>query len=155
MCLITEQTEPIILDKDYIVYKTGTLKNVKGTTTTAVFVSSIFEYEYVFNELYSTNMRKSNLRHDVVSYHDRIVGNTYDLQNYDVSLNMLCMQKNLTVVSEGFHFYLGLDAERLGSNMGHRECIVECIVPAGSEIYYDLTGLGVANNIKLVGILNK
>lgn len=129
MCLITEQKEPIITTEDIIVYKVLT-KHRYG------YISVFFLKQpkiYLPGTLYKTEMMPTNS----IACFDSKVERAYDVES-----------SKLTHIGPGFHFLTfteRFNPDRLIYDLS----IVECIIPKGSEVYYDATGLGVANQIIL------
>lgn len=129
MCLITEQKRAKILKEDLVVYK---MLRVSGDNIFAWMQA--FQYEFGF--LHKTKMAVDNIAQSAM---DDDVVNAYDLDSF------LDNSTHLTHVHLGFHF-----ATSIKRFSGYDESIFKCIVPKGSRVYFDKTGLGVSNQIKII-----
>ena len=131
MCLLTRQTEPIILKEDKVVWKLMFI-NEDGE------VSSLFYYfKWVIGRLYKCNI---SIGDDVTSYDDK-QGMLYRDKSYNLKPGVISIDK-------GFHSFNNLEYAQEIVDYG--EYIYECIIPAGSEYYEDETGLCVSNQIIIV-----
>ena len=155
MCLITKQKKPIILTEDITVYK------ILGVRKDGSYYSSIRKFSYILNQCYVTAITKSQKG----LYNDSIAVKFYE-KFEDVEAELLKEFKNIAkgedsigvnfyvevvVCNEGFHFYTDLPRiMKIIENFysfPKKYHIMACTVPKGSEVYYDETGLGVANKI--------
>ena len=138
MCLITEQKIAKILKEDLTVYKT--LQIVRGNN----LKSMKHEFYWDIGRLYKQPLKVDNIPDTMA---DKIVDDHYFKDG-----GFCTAARYLTNVHDGFHFYCS--KERMGKSCWHGwgEIVrVECTVPKGSRVYFDETGLGVANQI----IINK
>jgi len=135
MCLITEKL-PEILKEDLIVYKL-----LKDDLT------SIFKgYRYTLGVTYG----KQELIADVESeyfFADSEVSRYYSNNEDPEYVRMYLSRFNLHGYARGYHFYT--TKERARKSIYNCYSLVECIVPKGSTVVYDSTGLGVASQIKI------
>lgn len=129
MCLITAQKEAIILTEDLIVYKSF------SDNLWALYQN----FQYEINKLYKTTLTFDNGKYNpcfdsIAARHLEIM---YNPQWYTISLFNI----GLIAVVEGFHSAATED------RLGRRTNIRRCLIPAGSEVFYDETGLIVSNQI--------
>lgn len=137
MCLITKQKKPIILEQDIIVYK-------KMMCIVVGYASSVYHaFEYKIGKLYTTTITNSQRGR----YADATTSDFYEEYFISIEDSEIKFDEKVIVYNEGFHFYT--TKER--ANKSRNGELWECIIPAGSEVYYDETGLGVTNQI----IINK
>jgi hypothetical protein len=137
MRLITKQKKPVILEKDLIVYKQ--MEVVNGEVR-----SYYMNFSWTLNVLYKTEIELSR----DCTWADGIVGNYYGFENLTCREDLESyIHENFVIFSEGYHFYQTI--KRFESYKP--EHIFKCTIPKGSEVYYDETGLGIANQI----IINK
>lgn len=134
MCLITEQLRPIKIRKDLTVFKVVT-KEINGFSPW----NEYYEFDYRLNTLYTESIGADNIPD---SYADQIV-----IENYPY-----WRSEELTHVHSGFHSALTID--RISNFCGWENTVrVKCIIPKGSLIYKDKTGLIVSNKIILKEVL--
>jgi len=132
MCLITKQKEAIILTEDLIVYK----------SFRANLWALYQNFKYERNKLYKTGLTFDKGSHvpcfDVqnANYLCRVYGDDW----YDNSLEKL----GLIGVIEGFH------SARTKHRLSSAHIIYECVIPAGSEVFFDETCLVVSNQIMIL-----
>lgn len=150
MCLVTRQKKPIILEEDLVVYKQGRLE--KTCSGKLVFVSGIQGYGYAFDRLYETGIRQTARRKSCVAVFDEIVAsnllntdNVYAFSQLFDKFNLL--RPEFISISHGFHWALSKERYDNRQPMYGRMNIVACVVPAGSQVYFDDSGLGVSNQI--------
>ena len=153
MCLITRQQEPIILKEDLEVYKVIRLSE-KG-----VYKSFFYgDFEYELNKLYSTTILQTE-DVDKVRAFDNEVEKTYNIagSGFDSYKGVIKELKNKTLFTygQGFHSIVGRENTKRKEPRYLCRRIVKCIVPKGSEVYYDETGLCVSNQIIVKKLLKK
>lgn len=143
MCLITKQKEPIITTRDIIGYKV-----LEGN------LESIFNsFEYTLNKLYKTEIRRSNdyshATRKTGNWLLSIIGGPYS--SHKESL----IDLGFVSYGAGFHFCANKEclSDHLSEYLHGGEIKVKCIIPKGSEVYYDGVGNAVTNSIKVVEIL--
>lgn len=145
MCLITRQLEPVILTEDLTVYKK--INNKLSSS------SQNFQYEY--GKLYETKFTKEEGKiHGYTVFDDKVFYHYFywsDVVNPEKDKYKAGYTgPDLISIAAGYHSFTTLkranDCWRASDQI-----IVECTIPAGSEIYYDETGLAVSNKI----IINK
>ena len=144
MCLITNQINPIILKEDRIVYKK--LKCIDN-----ILYSPFNYFEWELNILYETKIKKTNN----YSYFDsedlkHIIKITGKLDMLD--LKTFIKKANFISLGEGFHSF-----DSYFRAMSSRTCgisLYKCIIPKGSEIYYNPSNLVVSNKIIIKEKLN-
>ena len=136
MCLITEQKEAEILKEDLRVYKRFTIALKFDNHELILPWSTYFrdKIEYKVGQLHKQQMRVDNI---FESAHDNKASEFYVIMGW----------RNLTHVHDGFHSALTL--ERLGKNEWKDFADYCCIIPKGSEVFRDKTGLIVSNQIIL------
>lgn len=129
MCLITAQKEAIILTEDLIVYKSFSSNLWALYQYFQYEINKLYKTELTFNDgKYNPCFDSMTARHLEIMYHS---------QWYSISLFNL----GLIAVVEGFHS--AATEDRLGGEYNIRRCLI----PAGSEVFYDETGLIVSNQI--------
>lgn len=134
MCLLTRQIKPITTKKDLVVYKRLNITN--NYLSKKIKYNSYYQegYEYVKGILNTTTFGiTKELPNDTISF-DNIATDYY--KHYNLLIN-----RKLTVISEGFHACL--TEERLNNY----EISFEFLIPKGSLIFKDATGLIVSNQI--------
>lgn len=143
MCLIVEKNiEEKIAEEDIVCYKTvDQCITIKGTNK---LLSSYQNFNYKLNKLYKTTFKPKELKNEVgfesqVFYANRKAKDYYSIFPYYL----------LKVYQKGFHSYKNIpDESRFKS-----ECIVKCIIPAGTKYIEDKTGLICSEAIKIIEIL--
>lgn len=149
MCLITKQNEPVITDADVVVYKLVTIKdpsiNNKREVSPGFYYNS--KLVYTENEVYETDLKNEYDSQEITPFDDDVIN--YLEQNIypkypDLRISDLAEKGIITAIGQGFHF--ALQKTRLRNNP--LDLALESFtVPAGSEVYFDETGLGVSNKI--------
>ena len=130
MCLVTRQRKPKILKKDLKVYKL--LK------------------EGNFSPFNSFRWNKTNLYKTMFCIQK---GNGKDMCFADgKSKDKYFSLSQCTEISEGFHACVTMErAEELKIGVSWIICTInEFLIPKGSEVYYDCTGLVVANQMMML-----
>ena len=135
MCLITEQKKPLKIRKDLIAYKIVT----KGSDNTFYPSFCGYDFTYKLGILHNQIITHDN---DFESFHDRTAKCMYpDYKSH-----------KYTHVHAGFHG--AQTKERLSMHtMWDGEVIVKYIIPKGSLVFKDKTGLIVSNQIKIIKII--
>ena len=135
MCLITEQKKAIRTKEDMIVWK-----NVREEYNGAV--SSVYRtFEWKEGEVYKTRM---DLSQDPICY-DFDVRREYGLIYIpNPSLQTTLSALNLKAIGRGFHAFMDID------RADDSEPIRQFLIPAGSLVYKDKTGLIVSNQIMML-----
>jgi hypothetical protein len=137
MCLITEQKKPIKIRKDMVVYK---LVRPQGYNVFSPW-ADWNKYTYFLNKLNVEEM-KYKIKGEWGRYATRKAMRYYN-----------CL-KNLTEVNEGFHSANSLKGlDHLNTHPNDKVVAVKCIIPAGSLVFKDKTGLIVSNQIKLIEVI--
>jgi hypothetical protein len=158
MCLFTKQKTPTITDADMIVYKCVEVRIYPGDHEDfdADVFSLIQGFPYVFGKLYSTEIKKSK---NDYAYNDVTVKNHYKLDDIayknisdisDENRLKAVRENGIEVYSDGFHFFINND-HRTAVRCYDVGKFVKCTIPAGSEIYFDETGLGITNQLIING----
>lgn len=144
MCLITKQSEPIILREDLKVYKILT----PSTSEVDIAYSEFQAFKYSLNKLYATKIEEHGelLPYDKIS-EEKYFGNADWFQRI-----LLFQKKKFKSYREGFHFIKTLKRCNR-KELDRNECVYKCIIPKGSEVYFDETDLGVANQIIILKLL--
>ena len=135
MCLITEQKRVKILKEDLTVYKI-IYDSPWGLQ------AYIKRFYYKIGVVYEQKLGVDNIPD---SYYGEEVVNVYNLDS------SLFGSEHLTHVHEGFHFTT--NPKRIKGHCSFSKKVYECTVPKGSHVYFDKTGLGVSNQIKIVRVL--
>ena len=136
MCLITKQSEPIILREDLKVYKILLFRHGKNA------LSSFQRFEYELGKLYNTKIERSE---DIFAYDD-IANKKYYNGTRSLDTRNIFYRDSLNSYGAGFHFIKTLKRCNR-KELYEDECIYKCIIPKGSEVYFDETDLGVADQI--------
>jgi hypothetical protein len=154
MCLITRQTTPIILEEDLTVYK---LVSVWRTSKSYnIFHSYIQGFSYEKKVLYKTTIKRS----EYPKWSDKKASKDYGFGNAK-NLSQLkhleeLQKEDLVGYDRGFHSYLKRRGLLKRSSYGLKsDRIVECIIPKGSEVYYDESGLCISNQITVKKLCRK
>lgn len=154
MCLITNQQEPIILEEDLVVYKV-----LKSTRSNDVVASTARSFEYTLGKLYSTSIEETS---------DALFADPQDLddcsQIYGVAPHYFGVSKlyfikskqpatKFKVFGAGFHFCKNKKRaiQHIKTIRSSIVYIYKCLIPKGSEVYYNCSDLGVTNNIIVLG----
>ena len=139
MCLVTLQRKPKITKKDMVVWKRGSFSDDNRR-----FYSFYRDYTWESNKIV-----KVKLRYEIKSYSksekfDGIVENKYcDVNRYNLIF---------TEISVGFH--ASLTRKRLlgvyndETDFNKKLHLQKFIIPAGSEVFTDRSGLIVSNQMK-------
>ena len=135
MCLITEQKEPIILKEDLEVYK------ILCTNLTPYFYSNSFQYEVGIKHQTEIKKSKNPLFPNALSALH--YGNS-SIKVELVGRNTLTTDK-LVAYGAGFHFVVNIESTKQFNTFS--PIVYKCIIPTGSEVYFDAVGNGVANQI--------
>lgn len=129
MCLITNQKEPIILDKDLIGYKTINIDNT----------SSFMEFQYEENKLYNAEM--------IFDYR-YVIFDDIDQEYLESHYGPSWRKKGLLNVSTGFHFFTTRHRANLSLSPIALQKVIEVTIPAGAKVYFGFTDLAVADTLK-------
>lgn len=136
MCLITRQKKAKILKKDLIVYKC--LNQREDGTFNSYFQS---DFVWLKNYLYQISylnpiLRTNNFEnHGIWYYADSMANNKYRgiSQTY--------------YITYGFHACL---TRKRCNQLKYNSIIKEFLIPKGSKVFYDATGLIVSNQMMLL-----
>jgi hypothetical protein len=134
MCLITEQKKPIKIREDMTVYKNFRFGENKESFKPWNY---IFKYSYKLNNLHAEEMTYDNC---FQSWTDGITAEKY----HDAK------REEYTHVHKGFH---SASTYKRAGDLAQVGCIIKCIIPKGSLIFKDKTGLMVSNQIILKEIV--
>ena len=147
MCLITKQLKPEILKEDLTVYKE--VKTFKLERELEQVRAMLYHFTYHKDKVYYTVLE------DAISItpYDPKVSITYgdfmkdlmDARCYGHNIPNVLKAHNIKVIGQGFHSANHPDRVRPATYTG------QFIIPAGSEIYRDETGLLVSNKIMFTG----
>lgn len=135
MCLITTQAKREVAKKDLIVYKAVILSDTDLTA-----VSPMNEFLWDKGQLYKTRIKKSVVIRgfSIAQYLDDTAFRAYEKERTKV----------LYTISEGFH--AATTARRLTNFcINDNFTIKRFIIPKGSTIYRDCTGLIVSNKMMM------
>lgn len=142
MCLITEKTKPVKIRKDKIVYKE--LDKVDDET----FRSTSQFFLYTLGECFKTDFNILSASHDDAISCDDITDEVYGSLPDRREAPEEC--EHLICITKGFHSVKTIKRMSDWTSF-HPAVIVECIIPKGSLVYEDSTGLLASNMI----IINK
>lgn len=146
MCLITNNKIGKILEEDLKVFK---LLKIGYDANTAH--APFYHFKYEFGKLYETEFTEldpyvnDHLWRAFDEASSFWLGRNYpnwEIKGSNNRLELLC-------ISQGFHG--ALTYERC---LNHRYRIYDCIIPKGSTMYTDDTGLFVSNKLIVVGLNN-
>ena len=135
MCLITEQKEAIILTEDLIVYKLF-LVDENGKLS-AIYQDFIYER----NRLYKTTLTFCEGNKNPCFDTEAAM---YLESNYVSWYERPLRDNGLIAVIEGFH------SAETSRRLRDGYDTIKCLIPAGSEVFYDKTGLIVSNQIMVL-----
>ena len=149
MCLITKQKEPIVLEKDMVVYKLGgkvvvyKIGEVATTSTGSVEIMRTVHqvHEYILGELNTTEIRCTERDRETASLYD----NKALLHYHSALFKNGYLLSHFISIGPGFHW--ATTVERILAGISGEEDIYKCIVPAGSQVYFDETHLGVSDKL--------
>lgn len=140
MCLITEQKEPIILKEDLIVYK----------VLRPDLESPMQYFNYILGRFYEFGIMPSKNP----MWPDSVASEYYGKDNIQTKSPYNTITKGLYAYGEGLHFITSKErAYVYTEGIYGQMVIVKCLIPAGAEVYYDKTGLGVTNKLKVIEVL--
>jgi hypothetical protein len=126
MCLLTVQTEPKILRKDLTVYKL--IEFADGNLRPMYYSGT--DFIYIKNTIHETEIKISA-----------------DTSAHDFKAQLFyCRVNGVVSYGQGFHFCR--NKKRVDKRM--EGYLYRCIIPAGSEVYFDKTGLGITNKIIVI-----
>ena len=128
MCLVTFQRKPKILKKDLRVYKAVIMYDDE-------IHSTYYDFTWEKGKLYTEKLLIEKFPFKSVEHYDSIVFDHYNTTS----------KYKLTCISDGFH--AALNEQRLKNSPYD---IMEFLIPKGSEVYYDATGLVVSNQMMLL-----
>jgi len=156
MCLITKQKEPIVLEKDMVVYKLGgkvvvyKIGEVATTITGSVEIMRTVHqaHEYILGELNTTEIRCTERDRETASLYD----NKALLHYHSALFKNGYLLSHFISIGPGFHW--ATTVERILAGISGEEDIYKCIVPAGSQVYFDETHLGVSDKLIVKENLN-
>ena len=137
MCLLTNQQKPTIIRKDLIVYK------ILSYDLKPVFFSS---EAYILGKLNKTIIRKSDDTTPFDSHDIKILEKKLGYLNHDTYYSLT--EKGINILGQGFHSCKSI---KRCHREDIRDCIFECTIPKGSEVYRNPSGLLISNKI----IINK
>ena len=130
MCLVINQLEPKIADKDIVCYKL-----VKRTKIKGIYKSNFQRFEYVIRQLYTNNLD--------IRFADKII------KNLDTTRSGLC----LYIIEEGmFHSYVSYLYPVILSPLPNG-ALLKCIIPKGAyyfEGYFDDSPSYASSQIKIL-----
>ena len=144
MCLITTQKKPIILKGNLVVYKSGIICAISPKVIG--FQSGHKCYKYAFDYKYETAVGKTPRYVALINFYDRQSKNMLVKKHGHLFDDSMMLLPKFICIGKGFHW--ATTAERYPAPTIPRTTdIVKCIVPAGSQVYFDESGLGVSNQI--------
>jgi hypothetical protein len=128
MCLVTKQKEAIVTTKDMIVYKLLTW-NLKSLT---------YKFQWEINKLENTSLtiKPFCIYTDAMDYMAKRIYKIMDLTLDD---------KHLYSITTGFH--AAMTKVRAGD---YGYTCYKALIPAGSEVFFDETGLIVSNQMMIL-----
>lgn len=113
------------------------------------------DFKYELNKLYSTIVSEATTMRGVKTF-DSEVRQAYSMYfHYVNQLKRDLVEGRLFAYGQGFHSIVGRENTKRKAKKWSSRRIVKCIVPKGSEVYYDETGLCVSNQIIVKELLKK
>ena len=148
MCLVVQKnTEKTITTKEMYVYK------ILRRYSYDVYGAPKNDFIYEKDVLYQTEIKRS---YDDISIYDRLAYHSISQQlkslgvySYSKQYQFLILN-TFDIYSEGFHFAITYDRLEIVS---YSDILARFIIPVGSEVIYDESGLGVTNQIIFSTIL--
>ena len=161
MCLITKQKEPIVLEKDMVVYKLGgkvvvyKIGEVATTSTGSVEIMRTVHqaHAYILGKLNTTEIRCTERDRETASLYDNKALLHYQLHYHSDLFKNGYLLSHFISIGPGFHW--ATTVERILAGISGEEDIYKCIVPAGSQVYFDETHLGVSDKLIVKELIAK
>ena len=159
MCLITEQQTPIILQEDKIVWKTlefeyptpSSVEEIEHFMTALLPSSYYFDFKWERGKLYKAEIQPVCLLSGDIFPFDTIVTKAYSKRGSGLEVVEAARNRELYAYGQGFHFFVNKERAYDSCSL----MIWQCTIPAGTEVIYDKSGLGICSQIrldKLIGI---
>jgi hypothetical protein len=139
MCLITKQKRVKIAKEDIKCYK-----NLAETTDPNTVQSIHYDFTWTMGKVEKTKLKKVFQK---IIGADPIVTDKYDTHRSDEEI-----LKEFTAIGPGFHACLTI--ERARQNADAETSRFEAVIPNGSRYYVDSTGLIVANQMMIKGLVS-
>lgn len=137
MCLITNQKEPFVADRDIVCYKA--LSESAG---------SIYrDFVYILGDTYETEILPAGMGYSHYAF-DEEDSKALKLYRY-VNEDRLRKMSELGYVSFGQGFHSAKKKTRI--KLDYDEFLYKCIIPKGSQYYVNPSGLMVSNKIIVKG----
>lgn len=147
MCLITKQKEPIILKEDLKVYKLLGYEIEPGVYN--AWNPALTKTRYSEGQTYKSDIKESEPGSEAIF--DGKAAEVVGLDDYG-RMSDFMHETDYIAYGPGRHFATTL--KRLQPlNLFTKNPVAECTIPAGAEVYYDKSGLGVTNIIRIDKIL--
>jgi hypothetical protein len=139
MCLITKQKRVKIAKEDIKCYK-----NLAETADSNTVRSIHYDFTWAMGKVEKTKLKR---------VFQKIIGaDTVATDKYDVSRPDEEILKEFTAIGPGFHACLTIKRARQNANGGTYQ--FEAIIPKGSRYYMDSTGLIVADQMMIKGMVS-
>lgn len=139
MCLVTRQRKPRITKRDLVVYK---VINVNYLTK-AIHSRYFPEFIWRKGKMEETKLDYSRTEYNSAERFDREVDNKYCKGNFGSNNYEI-----ITEVGRGFH--ATKTRKRLMECGYSWESIMKFLIPKGSEVFTDITGLIVSNQMMML-----
>lgn len=133
MCLVTKQKEPKTTKKDIVVYK---IVDISYEEETSAVYSIYYGCRWIPGEIKEVDLLyENNKAWDVCEKYDILSSQSYNWKEIE--------EETFTEVSDGFHAAIKKNRLRASYRAEHRRFLI----PAGSLIFTDKTGLIVSNKM--------
>lgn len=133
MCLITRQKKAIVTTADMIVYK------VVSTSLSSIY----YKFQWEVGVVYQQKLSIGSFIVNHTKCYDDLVEEVYKLV-----FSVRKTYGDLIVINEGFHSFIST-LRTIGTLWVDRK-LVRCLIPAGSEVFFDETGLVVSNKLMIL-----
>lgn len=156
MCLITTQKEAMLTTEDIVCYKSMFRYDKFFGNEDYNYRSILKGFNWKLNVIYETNftfIQKDSTYTLECSLYDKKVREKYFFTWFNKFMIKPWYVNSIKGVAEGFHAFLTPDRpEKRRVDIRLKSCdIVTCVIPSGSLVFYDKTGLIVSNKMKLIG----
>jgi len=140
MCLVTYQKKPVVATEDIVCFKI--VRHCCDLLTTD-FYSYYYKFKWYIGKLYITELSfVTGLDYYSCNFYDAISDDFYN------DKHRLSFLERLVEVSDGFHAMLDFNRANLEND---NRILAECLIPKGSLIFTDATGLIVSNQMIMLG----
>ena len=151
MCLITKQKRAKRIEQDLIVYKV-LISSIRNNEI-RYYGLLMSNFEYKLNVLYKTKLKRNvkTIEKRNSNRWDSLVGKAYP---------SWIINPDVITISQGFHSFKSINRYFNNDLELKKQRIMEngfakCVIPKGSLVYEDVTGLIVSDQIKLLKIMKE